>query len=306
MYCLYWFELISFDFTFFRHSNHVNLRIDLQWTVLKFSIVILIKSNKQKEKLLVVSLLVFLERKILPDYSLISRLLPLSGIRLIYFDALVFRAFHICSSYENFHIEIVKIKGILLNNCFPRSLVDSVIRSFLNKQYSQNSKSSIDADIKHTVIFCLAFLRPFSNRIKMSVSKLFKNITLMLNLLLYLDPPKVCHLFSYLKTACLRYCARILFIVIRVVAVTLLIMVKHLEILRPDVWSTLVLTRVDVKLIILVIRPFINIICSLDHSGSLEDFKIINKNNNPLDLLIYESLLILKGPLSTPKSPLSL
>ena len=33
---------------------------------------------------------------------------------------------------------------------------------------------------------------------------------------------------------------------------------------------------------------------SLDHSGSLEDFKIVSKNNNPLDLLIYESLLILK------------
>ena len=49
--------------------------------------------------------------------------------------ALVFRTFHICSSYENFHIEIVKIKSILLNNCFPRPLVDSVIRSFLNKEF---------------------------------------------------------------------------------------------------------------------------------------------------------------------------
>ena len=35
-------------------------------------------------------------------------------------------------------------------------------------------------------------------------------------------------------------------------------------------------------------------ISSLDHNGSLEDFKIISKNNNSLDLLIYESLLILK------------
>ena len=35
-------------------------------------------------------------------------------------------------------------------------------------------------------------------------------------------------------------------------------------------------------------------ISSSDHTGSLEDLKIISKNNNPLDLLIYESILLLK------------
>ena len=39
------------------------------------------------------------------------------------------------------------------------------------------------------------------------------------------------------------------------------------------------------------ISEYIN---SSGHVGSLDDFKIISRNSNPLDLLIYESLLILK------------
>ena len=40
---------------------------------------------------------------------------------------LVFRAFHICSSYISFHYELMRIKRILTENCFPRSIIDRVI-----------------------------------------------------------------------------------------------------------------------------------------------------------------------------------
>ena len=42
---------------------------------------------------------------------------------------LVFRAFYICSSFVNFHKEIVRIKEILRANCFPVTLIDNVIRN---------------------------------------------------------------------------------------------------------------------------------------------------------------------------------
>ena len=48
---------------------------------------------------------------------------------------LVFRAFHICSYYSNFHNELTRIKRILSFNCFPRSIIDRVIKSFLDDKF---------------------------------------------------------------------------------------------------------------------------------------------------------------------------
>ena len=48
-------------------------------------------------------------------------------------SVLIYRAFHICSSYQNFHEKIVRIKEILCKNCFPRALTDRIIKSFLDK-----------------------------------------------------------------------------------------------------------------------------------------------------------------------------
>ena len=57
-------------------------------------------------------------------------------------SCLVYHAFLICSYYANCHNKIVRIKSILAKNCFPRSLVDRVIRSFLDKQFSHVSISN--------------------------------------------------------------------------------------------------------------------------------------------------------------------
>ena len=57
-------------------------------------------------------------------------------------SCLVYPAFHICSSYAKFHNEILRIKCILATNCFPQSLVDKFIRSFLYKQFSKVSTSN--------------------------------------------------------------------------------------------------------------------------------------------------------------------
>ena len=51
-------------------------------------------------------------------------------------SVLVCRAFHTCSSYQNFHIEIVQIKEILVKNSFPRALKDCIIKSFLDKRFA--------------------------------------------------------------------------------------------------------------------------------------------------------------------------
>ena len=56
---------------------------------------------------------------------------------------LVFRAFNTCSSYINFHNELIKIKHILINDFYPSTLIDNVIKKFLNEQFSLSYKPPI-------------------------------------------------------------------------------------------------------------------------------------------------------------------
>src|SRR5207248_7131005 len=48
--------------------------------------------------------------------------------RLSVFKCLVYRAYHLCSSWSLFHIEITKIRAILLRNAFPAWLLDRIIK----------------------------------------------------------------------------------------------------------------------------------------------------------------------------------
>ena len=45
------------------------------------------------------------------------------------------RAWKICSEYELIHIEIVKIKTILISNEYPVHVIDDEIKKFLNNKY---------------------------------------------------------------------------------------------------------------------------------------------------------------------------
>ena len=46
---------------------------------------------------------------------------------------MLFRCFSICSYYEKFHEEIVKLKEILRRNVYPEKVLDRCIKNFLNK-----------------------------------------------------------------------------------------------------------------------------------------------------------------------------
>ena len=45
---------------------------------------------------------------------------------------LVYRAFHICSTYISFHKQLLFIKEVLHDNCYPKYLIDRFIKRFLN------------------------------------------------------------------------------------------------------------------------------------------------------------------------------
>ena len=94
------------------------------------------------KKLIIVSALVYLGKN--PFTGLYTNFFSLSPnwYKTNLISCLVYPAFHICSSYAKFHNEILRIKCILATNCFPQSLVDKFIRSFLYKQFSKVSTSN--------------------------------------------------------------------------------------------------------------------------------------------------------------------
>ena len=69
---------------------------------------------------------------------------------------LVYRAFHICSSYAHFHDQLCNIKRFLQQNCFPKHLIDKLIKKFLDGQYIPKIRPATVS--KLPVIFCLPYL----------------------------------------------------------------------------------------------------------------------------------------------------
>ena len=87
-------------------------------------------------------------------------------------SVLVYRAFHICSSYQNFHNEIVRIKEILVKNSFPRALTDRIIKSFLDKRFAPRPPAPQEA--KTALLFCMPYLGRYSLQIKTKICRIIK------------------------------------------------------------------------------------------------------------------------------------
>ena len=86
---------------------------------------------------------------------------------------LLFRRLSIVSDFSRFHLEICHLKKILKKNAFPIKLIDSCIKSFLNKILTEKPVS-LTAEKKDLVIV-LPFLGKLSldlrTRLKNSISK---------------------------------------------------------------------------------------------------------------------------------------
>ena len=85
---------------------------------------------------------------------------------------LVYRAFHIFSTYFNFQDEIVRIKGILKETPSLCHLLTAFIKTFLDKQFSK--KPPPTRDEKQFIMFCLPFLGSYSLRVETKLTRLFK------------------------------------------------------------------------------------------------------------------------------------
>ena len=99
-------------------------------------------------------------------------------------SVLDFHTFQIRSSFASFHKEIVQ--GSLLENRFPLTLIDKVLRTFLNQQYSLSAKAQYKEEEKPSIIFCLPYLGHLGFRIRNNVNRLYKGF--YRNIKVYVQP----------------------------------------------------------------------------------------------------------------------
>ena len=99
---------------------------------------------------------------------------------------LIDRSFKICSHWKPFHNGIENIKSNLNKNAYPPSLINKVIKKYLDYKFSSNQSQLTDKSDVH--YFKLPYIKNLSNYIKNKLPKLSKefckesfNIKLVLN-----------------------------------------------------------------------------------------------------------------------------
>ena len=87
-------------------------------------------------------------------------------ISIVSYPCLLYRCFQLCSSYSNFHIELVKVKDIFKTNGYPISFIDR----FLDKLHTPKIK--ITTVEKKQLLIVLPYLGVVSDKIRSSLYKI--------------------------------------------------------------------------------------------------------------------------------------
>ena len=86
---------------------------------------------------------------------------------------LIYRAYHISSSYINFHNEVEKLKSFFVNNGYPSTLFQKITKDFLSKIYSNESKLNFDIP-KLPLYFKFPYFGIQSDKLKIELIKIIE------------------------------------------------------------------------------------------------------------------------------------
>ena len=89
-------------------------------------------------------------------------------------SVLIYRAYHICSSYLSLHEQVCSIKRFLQQNQFPIYLINRIIKNFLDRQYSTINK--LQNVPKLPVLVLLPYLGVYSVRLKKNLNQFLGKI----------------------------------------------------------------------------------------------------------------------------------
>ena len=105
--------------------------------------------------------------------------------RLSVFKCLIFRAYHLCSSWSLFHIEISNIRSMLLRNGYPSWILDRVIKSSVANFLQPNVKYGPN---KERVYIGLPFLGSVTDQLRRSIKQINKQFMPHKDLIVYFKP----------------------------------------------------------------------------------------------------------------------
>ena len=114
-------------------------------------------------------------------------------------STLLFRYFLICSSYAQFHLEVVKFKEIFLNNGYPSGYIDYCIKKFLEKIFTKKVISQTVPKKEFQII--LPYLGTLSSKTEKRIRSLFKKVIPWGNIkLIYKTQCRISQLFRFKDT----------------------------------------------------------------------------------------------------------
>ena len=85
-------------------------------------------------------------------------------------SCLIHRIFNLCSSYENFHIQLEVVRNLFKLNGFPSHMFERITRRFLDNTF--DPKSSVHTVPKKIIYFCLPFTGIHSLQIRTQINRL--------------------------------------------------------------------------------------------------------------------------------------
>ena len=103
---------------------------------------------------------------------------------------LVDRVFKINNTWTGFHLDISNLTKTLRKNLFPSSVIENVVRKFLNNYFTSDSSQSV-ARKDNCLYFKLPYIGPFSIITKRRIKKLVNTFCSDLEIKLVFTPFKI-------------------------------------------------------------------------------------------------------------------
>ena len=87
---------------------------------------------------------------------------------------LVYRCFHICSNWTQFHTELILLKGIFQKNSYPKNFIDKCFKKFLNNAHLV--KENVPTVEKKHLLLALPYLGIISLQTRTKLQQALKGV----------------------------------------------------------------------------------------------------------------------------------
>ncbi len=208
-------------------------------------------------------------------------------------SCLLYRIFNLCSSYENFHIQLEVIRKLFNLNGFPSHMFDHLAHRFLNKIFEP--KPPVHTAPKKVVYFCLPFTGSHSLQIRTQITRLCNAAYPHLNIRFVFRSYKRISSFFPFKDKVPKFLRSGVVYLFKCRCCSASYVGQTTRHLHTRVSEHLGLTPITGKPSSSpVMSSIFSHLNTTGHSANFDDFKILSSCSDNCELMIHESLLISK------------